>query len=130
MEHVVDPKTSAFEDQWHFSHVVRSNGLLFLSGVTGTGTDGTVDPDPAVQFAQLFRHLKQYLVAAGADLSSLVEITTYHVNLRQNLDAFVAVKDAHLSRPYPAWSAIGVVELITQGALVELRAIAEDPHRT
>ncbi|UAL29842.1 hypothetical protein K8W59_19305 [Nocardioides rotundus] len=129
MEHLLDQQTSEFEGQWHFSHVVRSRGLLLLSGVTGTRTDGTVDVDPEQQFEQLFTHLRQYLAAAGADLGSLIEITTYHVRLREYLDVFVTVKDRHLLRPYPAWSAIGVSELITPEALVELRAVAEDPHR-
>lgn len=129
MEHLLDQQTSEFEGQWHFSHVVRSRGLLLLSGVTGTRTDGTVDVDPEQQFEQLFTHLRQYLAAAGADLGSLIEITTYHVRLREYLDVFVTVKDRHLLRPYPAWSAIGVSEVITPEALVELRAVAEDPHR-
>lgn len=76
----------------------------------------------------MFDHLQQYLAAADTDLDALVEITTYHVNMREHLDAFIAVKDEYLTDPYPAWSAIGVTELITSGALVELRAIAEDPH--
>jgi enamine deaminase RidA (YjgF/YER057c/UK114 family) len=36
------------------------------------------------------------------------------------------VKDRHIVAPYPAWSAIGVSELIAEGALVEIRAIAID----
>jgi enamine deaminase RidA (YjgF/YER057c/UK114 family) len=130
MDHIIDPATAGFEDQWHFSHVVRSRGLLFLSGVTGTGTDGRVAKDPGVQSEQLFRHLRQCLNAAGASLDDPVEITTYHIDLQTNLQAFTRVKDAYLPGPYPAWSAIGVSQLITPDALVELRAIAEDPVAT
>jgi enamine deaminase RidA (YjgF/YER057c/UK114 family) len=36
------------------------------------------------------------------------------------------VKDRHIFAPYPAWSAMGVSELITEGALVEIRVIATD----
>jgi enamine deaminase RidA (YjgF/YER057c/UK114 family) len=127
MEHIIDPATAGFVGQWHFSHVVRSRGLLFLSGVTGTGTDGRVAEDPSEQSEQLFTHLRQYLTSAGASLHDLVEITTYHVDLQTHLRAFTTVKDTYLPGPYPAWSAIGVSQLITPGALVELRAIAEDP---
>ena len=127
MDHLADPQTATFTDQWHFSHVVRSRGLFFLSGVTGTRTNGVVDADPKMQFQTMFAHLRQYLAAADADLDALVEITTYHVNMREHLDAFIEVKDEYLAGPYPAWSAIGVSELITPGALVELRAIAEAP---
>jgi hypothetical protein len=42
------------------------------------------------------------------------------------------VKDEFIADPYRAWTAIGVSELITAGALVEIRAIARrdlDPKR-
>ena len=81
---------------------MRSRGLLFRSGVTGTRPDGVVDADPATQFHTMFAHLRQYLTAAGGDLDALIEITTYHVNLREHLDAFIGVKDEYLARPYPA----------------------------
>ncbi|MDQ3629849.1 MAG: Rid family hydrolase [Actinomycetota bacterium] len=129
MEHILTPGLEAFEDRWHFSHVVAARGLLLLSGVTGTGVDGLISSNPAEQFEQAFRHLRQGLEAAGASLTEVAEMTTYHVDLRQHLDAFVEVKDRHLVAPYPAWSAIGVAQLITEGALVEIRAIAVDPRR-
>lgn len=128
MQHFVEGHTASFENQWHFSHAVRSRGLLFLSGVTGTGVDGTVSADPTAQFEQLFTHLHDYLAVAGCDFASLVEITTYHVDLPSHLESFVAIKDRHVTKPYPAWSAIGVSSLITPGALIELRAIAEAPE--
>lgn len=49
-EHLSVGALAEFTDQWHFSHVVRARGLLFLSGVTGTDVEGHVDPDPARQF--------------------------------------------------------------------------------
>jgi len=127
MEHFTAPGLEAFEDRWHFSHVVAAHGLLLVSGVTGTGVDGTVASDPAEQFEQAFVHLRRYLEAAGAALGDVVEMTTYHVDLREHLDAFTAVKDRWIVPPYPAWSAIGVSELITEGALVEIRATAAKP---
>lgn len=128
MDHIRTPGFETFEDRWHFSHVVAARGLLLLSGVTGTGVDGTVSPDPATQFETAFAHLRSYLDSAGATLQDVVEMTSYHVDLRRHLDAFVAAKDRHIVAPYPAWSAIGVAELITEGALVELRVIAADPR--
>jgi enamine deaminase RidA (YjgF/YER057c/UK114 family) len=52
-------------------------------------------------------------------------MTTYHVGLRRHLNAFVKVKDEFISEPYPAWTAIGVTELITEGTFLEIRAIAK-----
>lgn len=127
MDHIFVPALAQFEDDWHFSHVVRDRGLLLLSGVTGTDDTGAVSRDPAEQFERAFEHLRMYLAAAEASMEDLLEMTTYHVELRQHLAAFVAVKDRHIQKPYPAWSAIGVSELITEGALVEIRVVARDP---
>ncbi|WP_232667552.1 RidA family protein [Pseudonocardia sp. TRM90224] len=128
MEHIIVPELRGFEDRWTFSHAVRHGGLLHLSGVTGTRADGQVVSDPAEQFEQVFRHLELYLRAAGAQLTDIIEMTSYHVGLREHLDAFMAAKSRHIRHPYPAWSAIGVAELITPGALVEVRVIAADPR--
>ena len=124
MDHLIVPELAAFEDAWHFSHVVHVNGLLLLSGVTGTKPDGSVASEPREQFEDAFEHLRLYLAAAGADVQDVAELTSYHVGLRAHLDTFTSVKDRHLGHPYPAWSAIGVTELITAGALVELRVVA------
>jgi enamine deaminase RidA (YjgF/YER057c/UK114 family) len=58
------------------------------------------------------------------DLSHVVEMTSYHVGLRKHLDTFIKVKDEFIVEPYPAWTAVGVGELITAGTLVEIRVIA------
>ena len=51
-------------------------------------------------------------------------MTSYHVDLRRHLALFVKVKDEYVTAPYPAWTAIGVTELITEGTLIEIRVIA------
>ena len=55
-------------------------------------------------------------------------MTTYHVDLRKHLDAFIKVKDEFVLAPYPAWSCIGTTELITEGTLVEIRILCQRPE--
>jgi enamine deaminase RidA (YjgF/YER057c/UK114 family) len=129
VKHTTVAGLESSEEHLHFSHVVQHRGLLFLSGVTGTDSNGQVAPEPEVQFREAFRHLRQHLEAAGADLGDVIELTSYHVDLRRHLDSFVAVKDREILAPYPAWTAIGVSELITPGTLVELRAVARAPRK-
>jgi enamine deaminase RidA (YjgF/YER057c/UK114 family) len=127
MQHIMAPALARFEDDWHFSHAVRHHGLLYLSGVTGTNEEGFVPSDATEQFERAFLHLRLYLEAANATFRDIIEMTTYHVSLHDHLDAFTTVKDRHITKPYPAWSAIGVSDLITRGALVEIRVIAQAP---
>lgn len=80
--------------------------------------------EPEAQFATAFEALEDVLVAAGATLADIVELTSYHVEIGRHMDTFMRVRDRYLGEPYPAWTAIGVSELVMPGGLMELRAVA------
>lgn len=112
-------------EQFHFAPAVRAGGLLRCSGQLGTNERfAIVSSDPEAQFAQAFENVKRVLAAAKLDFSDVVEMTTFHVGLREHLATFLAVKDRYFAAPWPAWTAIGVVELAAAGALVEIRVTA------
>jgi enamine deaminase RidA (YjgF/YER057c/UK114 family) len=122
---VVIPKgQEGFYERFHFAPAVKDGDRLFCSGVIGVGADGKASPDPETQFTQAFETLSSVLTAAGAAFPDVVEMTTFHVGLQQNLGTFMRVKDKYLSEPYPAWTAIGVTELAIPGGLVEIKVIA------
>lgn len=139
-------------DNWHYAPAVATSGLIFCSGIIGTSPDGEPAPedglagaesttaeesnalaaliavrDPEAQFSTAFGALRTILRAAGADMSDLVEITTYHVEISRHMETFMRVWDRFIQEPYPAWTAIGVSELIVPGGLLEIRAVAKDP---
>jgi enamine deaminase RidA (YjgF/YER057c/UK114 family) len=118
------PEFAHYPRDWHLSPVLLSGNFAFLSGQTGTRPDGTVSPDPEQQFRDAFSFLKANLSAANLTFDDVVEMTTYHVELRKHLASFIKMKDEHILPPYPAWSAIGISELITPGTLIEIRIIA------
>ena len=119
------PDFSHFPTDWHLSPIVDTGEFVFLSGVTGTHPDLSVSSDPESQFRDTFKFLEANLEVANLKFSDVVEMTTYHVNLREHLNTFRKVKDEFITQPYPAWSAIGVTELITEGTLIEIRVIAQ-----
>lgn len=118
------PQFAHYPQDWHFSPVLMSGDFAFFSGQTGTRPDGTLASDPEQQFRDAFGFLAANLSAAELDFHDIVEMTTYHVDLRQHLASFIKVKDELIHPPYPAWTAIGVTELVTPGTLVEIRVIA------
>ena len=73
------------------------------------------------------RLLAHILDADGLDVGNIVEMTSYHVGLRDHIDLFRSVRDEFVREPYPAWTAIEVAGLISEGAIVELRIIARRP---
>jgi enamine deaminase RidA (YjgF/YER057c/UK114 family) len=121
---VAAPEFAHYSEDWHMSPVLDTGEFVFLSGQTGCRPDNSVASDPERQFRETFEFLKANLAAADLTFDDVVEMTTYHVGLRKHLAAFTRVKDEYVFAPYPAWTAIGVTELITEGTLAEIRIIA------
>ncbi len=122
---VVTPEFASYPRDWNFSPGLDTGDLVFFSGITGTRADLSISADPEMQFREAFRILQDNFLHADLTAQNVVDLTTYHVGLKQHLSAFMKVKDEFIAEPYPAWTAIGVSELITEGALVEIRAIAK-----
>jgi enamine deaminase RidA (YjgF/YER057c/UK114 family) len=121
------PAFRHYIEDWHFSPLLDTGEFVFVSGVTGAHPDLTVAADPETQIRDAFTILGQHLVEAGLSFGDVVEMTSYHVGLRDTIRMFMGVKDEFVAAPYPAWTAIGVTELITKGAIVEIRIIARRP---
>ena len=119
------PEFAHYPGDWHLSPVLDTGEFVFFSGITRTHPNLSVASDPTTQFRDTFRFLLANLRIAGLAFEHIVEMTTYHVGLRSHLSTFIEVKDEFISEPYPAWTAIGVTELITEGTLVEIRAIVK-----
>ncbi|MEP1520007.1 RidA family protein [Ascidiaceihabitans sp.] len=109
------------------SPAVMSNGHLFVTGMTGSATDGTMPQDPATQFRNAFDKIAACLAGADLDFGHVVEMTSYHIKIADHFDTFSAVHAAYVKAPYPAWTAVEVAGLRRPGALVEIRVIARAP---
>ena len=114
----------SYYEEWGFSPAVEYQGLIFVSGCTGTKKGGIVPEGIIAQTEVAFLKIKNSLDAAGVTFSDIIEMTTYHVGLSDHFDEFRRIKDQFIPAPFPAWTAIGVCELASAGALVEVRVIA------
>ena len=122
---VIYPKSApTYFNDWGFSPAIESNGFIFVSGCTGTMDTGTVPEGNEAQTRVAFGKIQLRLIEAGVDFPNIVEMTTYHVGLQNHLEQFIAVKGEFILEPFPAWSAIGVSELVSKGAIIEIRVIA------
>lgn len=120
---IIPPGSEKTYERFHYAPAVRVGDTVYCSGVIGT--EGSKLPeDPAEEFANAFKGLAAVLEAAGGGLDDIVEMTSYHVGLSEHLGTFVAAKDAVITKPYPAWTAIGCTELAFPGARVEIKATA------
>lgn len=121
---IVPAEVRAAAERLRMSPAILANGFLFLTGVTGGGPDGSMPAEAEAQVRNCFRKIGLVLGEAGLDFNSIVEMTSYHVGLREHFDVFDAVRLEHLGEPYAAWTAVEVAGLRRPGAVVEIRVVA------
>jgi enamine deaminase RidA (YjgF/YER057c/UK114 family) len=125
-EAIFPPNRHALYDAHGYSAAIRSGGLLFVSGQVGSREDGTPEPDFERQVERAFANLKAVLGAAGGSLDDILDVTTFHTDPEKQFETIMKVKDRHFTtKPYPAWTAIGVNWLA--GFDFEIKVIARIP---
>ncbi len=112
-----------------FSHVAVGKGApVVLAGQIGWDRSGKlVSPDLVAQFGKAIDNLLEALKAAGGKPEDLALLRIYctRVDLyRTKLKELGAAYRRRLLRHFPAMALLGVTELFTPGALVEIEALA------
>jgi len=119
-EAIVPAVWTDFYEETHIPAAVRIGDTLRVTGHTGETADGVFSDDAKEQIRQVFRNITLTLAEAGVSWSDVVEINSYHVGLLNQAEAVLEVASEFLEDPYPAWTAVGVTELILPDALVEI----------
>ena len=117
------PGTEKIYEQWQFSQAVQVGETVWVSGQVGIDHDGKIPAGIEAQAALAFENLKGVLGAAGATLEDVVELTTFHRDMKE-MPGFAKVKAGYLPKDYPAWTAVGTSELALPDLRVEVRATA------
>jgi enamine deaminase RidA (YjgF/YER057c/UK114 family) len=122
----VDPPTLARPSG--FTHAVRHEGLIHLSGQTAMDAEGHIVPGGIVeQFAQALENLLTALRAAGGDPAHLLSVIIYLTDIpdyQRHGREIGAVWREKAGRDYPAMTGIGVTSLWQPAALVEISGTA------
>ncbi|WP_434052282.1 MAG: RidA family protein [Roseibium sp.] len=121
---VIPRDMQTYYDDWNMSPGLACGDFVFLTGFTGADPSGSMSTDPEAQMRNAFGKVEQVLAEADLDFSAVVEMTTYHVGLREHLQLFKDVRSEFVRPPYPAWTAIEVAGFVHEDAIVEVRVIA------
>lgn len=121
---IVPASQKGMYDHYHFAPATRVGDIIWVSGQVGIDAEGRAGADMRAQARLAFEALKAVLDEAGATLGDVVELTTFHTDLRGQMRDFAAVKDEFFSDRYPSWTAVGVTQLAGPDFLVEVRAVA------
>ncbi|WP_186102870.1 RidA family protein [Burkholderia gladioli] len=116
---------AAVYERIHYAPAVKVGNTVYVSGQIGRDTNMKLVAEPEAQIVQAFENLKAVLEAAGGTLADIVDVTTFHTDMR-DLPLFMEVRDRYLNaHPFPAWTAVGAHMLgSTAGYIVEIKAVA------
>jgi reactive intermediate/imine deaminase len=105
-----------------YSPAVVADGLVYVSGLLGTGPDGQmVGPDVASQTRRILERMGEILKASGSSMAQVVSTSVFI----KNPGDFAAMNEAY--RPFFATEAptrTTVASDLLNGALVEIAAVA------
>jgi enamine deaminase RidA (YjgF/YER057c/UK114 family) len=128
-EAIVPPGMENLLTEKGYTPALRVGSMLFVAGQVGRTPDLKVIEDPEAQFVACWENLRKILAAAGCTFEDVVDLTTYHVEMRKHHPVFYAVKNRVFPRGTCPWTAIGVETLSTPGLFLEVKATALIPGR-
>ena len=120
-----DPENRAFQEKYGYADAVITGDTVTLSGVVVGLAPGEADMVPA--YDRAFRHIGSILKRAGVTWADVAEITSYHTDVKAQIDAMAAAKARYIKAPFPAWTAISVSRLLPDTGITEIRIIARRP---
>lgn len=117
-----------------FPHVKVVNGFAFVSGtssrradntIAGAAVDamGTTDLDIREQTRSVIENIRDILQTVGCDLSDLVQITAYLVNMN-DFGGYNEVYGSYFDETGPTRTTVAVHQLPHPHLLIEMQAIA------
>ena len=124
-EAIIPAGMEAVYEKIGYAPGVRVGDTLYISGQIGRDAAMQRVEDREAQIVQAFENLKHVLEAAGASFDDVVDLTTFHTDMR-DLPLFMQVRDRYFhAHPRPAWTAIGAHMLGgSPGYIVEIKAVA------
>lgn len=115
----------------HYPHMRLANGFLYISGVSARQPDGTVEGknNIEVQTEAVIENLRAILQAASADLSHVVDITAFLLDMRHYAGYNTVYNRYFTAENGPTRTTVGVKELPGPDLLIEMKAVAVVPVR-
>lgn len=118
-----EPNQLKIWNEWGFADAIVTGDTVYLSGVVAGTKDGETDLE--TEYTRAFERMGKILAKAGASWDDVVDITSFHTDLKTQMAAIVAVKNRYVRAPFPAWTAIQVVRLIPDNGITEIKLVAK-----
>ena len=121
---IIPPGMEIIRERFQYAPGLLVDGTLYIAGQVGLDEDLNVVEGTEAQFVQAFENVKKVLTAAGATFDNVVEMVTYHIDMR-DLQLFMEVKNRYYGKHVPTWTGVGVTSLAMPGLIVEIKCTAK-----
>ncbi|CAG9193561.1 RidA family protein [Burkholderia vietnamiensis] len=124
-EAIIPAGMESVYDRIGYAPAIKVGDTVYVSGQIGRDAAMQLVDGREAQIVQAFENLKRVLEAGGATLDDVVDLTTFHTDMR-DLPLFMQVRDRYFhAHPRPAWTAVGAHMLGgAPGYIVEIKAVA------
>lgn len=125
MSHPINPAgiRVPFGRYSHGMGVPAGARLVFCSGQLGVNADDSVPETVAGQAERCFENIRAILAADGMSLADVIRLNAY-VTKREDMKAYMDVRDRFVSDPLPASTLMVVSGFTRPEFLVEVEAVA------
>lgn len=127
---IIPKGMEAVYDKIGYAPGLQVGNTIYVSGQIGRDLSMQLVEEREAQIVQAFENLKLILETAGASMADIVDLTTFHTDMR-DLPLFMKVRSRYLNTdPLPPWTAIGAHMLGgAPGYIIEIKAVAELPEK-
>jgi enamine deaminase RidA (YjgF/YER057c/UK114 family) len=114
-----------WEREFGFHPAVKFGNFVYLTGHVGCDADGRCVSDALEpQVEKLFENLQATLRAAGSDLSKMLQMTCFIVDILRNGPPFWEMRKRIMPNTMFTSASIGIHELADPRLLIEIQGIA------
>jgi enamine deaminase RidA (YjgF/YER057c/UK114 family) len=124
------PKPAGFS----YGYEVKRGRLVFVAGQVAVDAEGRIvgRDDLVAQFRQTCANIRTVLAAAGGDMSDLVKLTIYVLDVaeyKKQLRGIGEVYREYFGKHFPAMTLVGARDLFdaAEGAVIEIEGVAALP---
>jgi 2-iminobutanoate/2-iminopropanoate deaminase len=112
----------------HYTHVVRADRLVFVSGCVASDEHGRTvgGRDVVAQARQVHENLKKCLAAAGATFADVCKVTVFLRNVADR-EKVNAVRKEYFGASRPASTLVEISRLVRDDLLLEIECVAVLP---
>lgn len=107
----------------HYCHVVKAGGHIWLSGMVGVASDGSIPEDTAEQFQIALDTIDRCLRHAGGRPDQVVKVQVFMTDITERA-AINPARIAYFGEHKPASTLVEVAGLVDPRMKVEIEAVA------